>query len=98
MPLITRLRLPPPQLIGVGLAEFQAPLANSFVGHPDPAGDEQLLDIAVTEGETEIEPDGVRDDLGGITVALVQSRIRGCGHGPLYYERATRCLPAGELT
>jgi hypothetical protein len=43
MPLITRLRLPPPQLIGVGLAEFQAPLANSFVGHPDPAGDEQLL-------------------------------------------------------
>jgi hypothetical protein len=43
----------------------------------DPAGGEKLFDSTVTEGETKIEPDSVRDDHGGITVALVQRRIRG---------------------
>ena len=77
MPLVAGLRPAAPQVVGLDLAECAAPLTNSFAGHMDPAGGEKLFDSTVTEGETKIEPDSVRDDHGGITVALVQRRIRG---------------------
>ena len=51
MPLVARTGTPPPECIGILLAELVAPLADGFVGHEDPLDEQQLLDIAVAEAE-----------------------------------------------
>ncbi len=63
------------QRVGVGLAELAAPLAQRLIGDDHPALGEQLLDIPVAEREAEVQPDGVRDDLGREPMAFVA----GCG-------------------
>src|SRR6516162_8113260 len=45
-------------------AELQHPPAHRFVGDIEPAFGQQFLDIEVAQGESEIEPDRVLDDLG----------------------------------
>ena len=39
-----------------------------------PSRGQQLLDVAVAQGEAEIEPDGVLDDLGREAIAAVAER------------------------
>lgn len=51
------------QRVGEVLAEFQTPLADRLVGDHDAARGQQFLDVAIAQGEVEIEPDGVADDL-----------------------------------
>ena len=76
VPLILQLRPTAPQLIGIGRPILEAPLTNRFVGHVYPTNAEEFFDITVAEGETEIQPDGVGNNLARIAIALVQSRSR----------------------
>jgi hypothetical protein len=46
-------------------AELQHPSAHRFVGDIEPAFGQQFLDIAVAQGEPEIQPNRVLDDPGG---------------------------------
>src|SRR5215831_17477802 len=55
-------------------AELQYPSAHRFIGDVEPSFGQQLLDIAVAQGEAEIEPDRVLDDLGREAMAMVADR------------------------
>jgi hypothetical protein len=50
------------------------------VGHGDPAFHEDLLHIAVAQGEAVIEPDPMADDFAGKAVVLVTLRVRSRGN------------------
>ena len=56
-------RAQPAQVPGEGGAELDCPAPDSFVGGLDTALRQEFLDIAVAEGEPEIELDRVPDDL-----------------------------------
>jgi len=45
------------QLIRVILPKLQTPLADGFMGDVDAALEQQLLDIAIAQGEAVVEPD-----------------------------------------
>ena len=51
-------------LVGEMLTELARPLSDSFVGDNDAAGRQQLLNHTKPERETEIERNGMADDLG----------------------------------
>ena len=51
-------------IISVLLAKLAAPLPDRFIGHEDPAGEQQLFHIPVAQAEAEVEPDAMADDLG----------------------------------
>src|SRR5215211_1227142 len=86
MPLIPGLRPPATQLVGVGLAEFAAPLTDRLVGHMDPAGGQEFFDIAIAEREAEVEPDGMGNDFGGEAVAFVRGS-RSSDHAVIIHRR-----------
>jgi hypothetical protein len=71
VPLVARLGMPPRELIGIRLAKLAAPLPNGFVGPCDAVCKQQLFNIAITEAETEIEPDRVADSLRREAMILV---------------------------
>jgi hypothetical protein len=71
MPLIAGLATLPAQLVRILLAKCSAPLADRLVGKPDPAGGHELFHITIAEGESIVQPDRVRDDLGRKSIALV---------------------------
>src|SRR6202030_1019428 len=54
--------------------ELQHPSPHRFVGDVEPSFGQQFLDIAVAQGEAEIEPDRVLDDLGRESMAAVAER------------------------
>src|ERR1700746_2262085 len=54
--------------------ELQHPSPHRFVGDVEPSFGQQFLDIAVAQGEAEIEPDRVLDDLGREAMAAVAER------------------------
>ena len=54
--------------------ELQHPSPHCFVGDVEPSFGQQFLDIAVAQGEAEIEPDRVLDDLGREAMAAVAER------------------------
>ena len=58
-------------------AELQHPAPNRFVGDVEPAFGQQFLDIAVAQGEAEIQPNRVLDDLGREAMAAVAERSHG---------------------
>src|SRR6266436_300444 len=57
--------------------EFPHPAPHACVGDVEPSFGQQLLNIAVAQGEAEIEPDRVLDDLGWEAVAAVAERSHG---------------------
>jgi hypothetical protein len=71
MPLVTRLRAPTAELMGIRLAELPAPLPDGFIGHNDAPGEQPLFDIAIAETEAEVQPDAMADDLNWEAVVLV---------------------------
>src|SRR5262245_5687901 len=57
MPLVARAGTPATQLIGIGLAELPAPLADGLVGHDHATDEQKFFHIAVAETEAKVEPD-----------------------------------------
>jgi hypothetical protein len=74
-----RLSLQPAGVVG---AKFRSPSQDGFVGDQDVALAD-LLDEAQAQGETEIEADFVRDDLGRKSVALVADGAKAHNAAPL---------------
>src|SRR5215510_891185 len=66
-------------LIGEMLTELARPLSDGFVGDDDAAGRQQLLNHAKPERGTEIQPDGMADDLGREPIPGVAG-ASGCPH------------------
>jgi len=71
MPLVARRRPALPQLAGDQRTKFQHPAPHRFVGDVESALGQQFLDIAVAQGEAEIEPDRVLNDLGWKTTTAI---------------------------
>jgi len=69
VPLVAASQMTPTKLACQQWAELAAPQPDGLVSDLDPTFGEQLLDIAVAEGEAVVQPDGVSDDLGWETVA-----------------------------
>jgi hypothetical protein len=70
-PLVTRLRAPTAELIGLRLSEFSAPLPDRLVGDDDATGEQELFHITVAEAKPEIQPDAVADALDREAVVLI---------------------------
>jgi hypothetical protein len=60
-----------PELSGIGDDKLYAPAANSFIGDIDATLGQQILDIPKAQRKSEIQPDGMLDDLGRKTVAVI---------------------------
>ena len=71
MPAIARPRTAAPQPSCDNRPEFQHPAAHRLVRDIEPALREKLLHIAVAQGETQVQPDGVLDDNRRKAVAAV---------------------------
>jgi len=54
--------------------ELQHPTPHRLIGDVEPAFGQQLLDIALAQGEADIQPDRVLDDLGWEAMATVAKR------------------------
>ena len=54
VPPVTRSRAPAAQVVGVGLAELQAPFTNDLVGEGDAAHSDNLFNIMVAVSEAEV--------------------------------------------
>jgi len=52
-------------------AEFQHPASHRLIGDFEAALDEEILDIAVAQGEAKIQPNRMLDDRGRKPVATV---------------------------
>jgi len=76
VPLIARTRATSAQRVGIRLAEFLAPLPDRLVGDDHAPLSQQFFDVAVAEGEAEVQPDRVADDCGREAMALVAGRGR----------------------
>jgi hypothetical protein len=74
MPPITWPGAPLPQSSREERPEFEHPAPDRFVGQVEPAFGKKLRDVAVAEGEAEIEPDCVLDDRRRKAVAPVGER------------------------
>ena len=62
MPAIARSRTAPSQAPSDRRSEFEHPTANALVGEVEAALGKQFFDIAITQGEAEVQPHGVLDD------------------------------------
>jgi hypothetical protein len=80
MPLVAWPGAPPPELIGILLAEFATPFADGLIGYDDAPYKEQLFDIPVAEAEAVVQPDAMADDFGGQTMVLVAVVRCWCAH------------------
>ena len=63
VPVVARPGPPLPQASRQKRAEFKHPTADRFIGQVEPAFGEQFLHVAVAQGEAEIEPNCVPDDM-----------------------------------
>jgi hypothetical protein len=65
------------QPIGIVLAKLQTPLADGFMSDVDPAFEQQLLHVTVTQGEAIVKPDPMTDNLVGKAVIFVALGVNG---------------------
>ena len=72
MPAIARARATPTQPSRDPRTELQHPSPHRFVGDVEPSFGQELLDIALAQSETEIEPHRVLDDLGREAMAVAE--------------------------
>jgi hypothetical protein len=71
VPMIKGRRTADADATGIGLSEFQHPQANRLVGDIDPSLREKILNIPVAHRETEIEPNGLSNNVRMEAVAPV---------------------------
>ncbi len=62
-------------MVNHALAEFQAPLAERFVGEGDAAHSHELFHIAIAKVEAEVQPEAMAQDLGGETMSAVERDV-----------------------
>jgi hypothetical protein len=62
-----------PELIGIRLTKFAAPLPHRLIGHGHPTFQQELFDIPEAQTESKVQPHGVADDLNGKTIVLIAS-------------------------
>jgi hypothetical protein len=74
MPAIARPRATPTQPLCDRGTELPDPAPWGFLVDVEPALGQQLLDVAIAQGEAEIEPDRVLNDLRGEAMAAVAER------------------------
>jgi hypothetical protein len=80
--------------------KLQHPAPHRFAGDIEPALGQQFLDIAVAQGEAEIEPDRVLDNLGREAMAAVAERSHAdiLSDTPLNPDLVSVTKPSRELT
>ncbi len=71
MPFIARLRTSSTKFVGTLLPDRAPPAPYRFIAEHDATRCHQLFDIAKTQGESEVEPNRMRNKLGWIAVTLV---------------------------
>jgi hypothetical protein len=59
------------QAASVESTELETPQANGFATDGNATFSEEIFDVAVTQFETIVEPDGIADDAGWESLALV---------------------------
>jgi hypothetical protein len=74
MPAIARARATLAQTSRDRGTELQHPPPHGFVGEVEPSFGQQFLDIPVAQGEAEIQPNRVLDDLGREAMTAVAER------------------------
>ena len=60
--------------------EMIYPASDCFIGDRNPAFRQQIFDIAKAQGEPEIKPDRLLNDLGRISVSVVADFLNRCGY------------------
>ncbi len=71
VPLVARTRPPAPELIGVLLAELKRPTANGFIAEHDTPNCQKFFNISKTQRKPIVQPYGMADNFGRVTVTLV---------------------------
>ena len=71
VPRVAQASLPAPQRARIRRPERATPLANRLVGHDDAPLGEEIFGVAEAQTEPVVEPDGVADDLGWKSIAVV---------------------------
>jgi hypothetical protein len=66
-----------PQLARDHRAEFQHPAPHRFIGDVEPTLGEQFLHVSVAQGEAEIKPDRMLNDLGRKAMTAIRKRSHG---------------------
>jgi hypothetical protein len=79
--------------------ELQHPASHRFVGDFEPAFGQQFLDIAIAQGEAEIQPDRVLDELGREAMAAVAERNHAdiLSDASLAPDPVSVTMPAAEM-
>src|SRR4051794_22435570 len=98
VPLVAGTGQPPADPVREALAELERPLPHGLVADNDAAGGHHLLRHAQAERETEVEPDGVADDLRREPVAGVGGPGRWRHARPVADLPVVRNPPCTNLT
>src|SRR5258708_37869748 len=94
VPLVSSLAMTAFQFIGVCLPKLLAPLAHCFVGQHDSSLSHDLLNIAIAEGKTEIQPETVTNNFRGKSISFIER----CGWLCFHTLSMPDLLHFGELT
>jgi hypothetical protein len=79
-----------PQLLRGRRTKLQDPTADGLVADVQPSRGQQILDVAVAQGESQIEPNRVTNDAGWEAVANVRN---GVHHHSYLIHRVTVTMP-----
>jgi len=66
VPLVSRLRTPATQFVGILLSELQRPTPHRFVAESNATRCHEFFDISKTQGKSKVEPNRMRDNFGGV--------------------------------
>jgi hypothetical protein len=71
------------------------PAPHCFIRDIEPSFGQEFLDVSITQGKAEIQPDGVLDDLGREAMAAVAERSHAdiLSDTPLAPDRDNACRP-----
>ena len=72
MPLVRRPRRFTSQGVSISLAELEAPFPDRLIAESDSTHRQHLYNIAEAQGEAEVQPHGMTDDLGREAMTMVR--------------------------
>jgi hypothetical protein len=92
MPLVPRPRRFSSLVVSINLAELEAPFSDRLIAESDTAHREHLFNIAEAQGEAEVQPNGMTDDLGRESMTMVR-RDGGAHQSSMPHENLRLHLP-----